>query len=592
MIHKYLNAVVWIAKFQWRLSRFYFGWQTFEAIYRGLSPIVAAYVLAQLITVVGQIAFGQEGVNPETAYLQLLILFSLAIIDGVVTNIAALMDYKLSGKMSIAGKELLISKMYALNQEQFEDQSFNIKFERAGRGADELSSIASGISKIATQLITVVGALIAILVIAPLWIGGLFVAFTAVAILIKIKINNLRDTMFQEVAPIDRRSWYSELILINPKNMAEIRLMNAFTDMIKHWRKSKDESLELEYARRKKNSFLESTTQGIQPLLEFIINIYFLRLLINGVLGLDSFIFLRGLLGTTTANLTGFIIWSSHLHRFSLDWQHFDEFLKTPPAIPIGEIDIRPPLVIEFQNVSFKYPGTDKLILKDVSFKINPGEKLALVGENGSGKTTIVRLIMRQYLPSGGVIRVNGVNIEDINPDNYYAAISGLSQEFLLIDHLTIRENLTIGAKNELSDKDISRAISSADATAFVEALPEKLESRLDPSFENGTDLSSGQRQRLSIARALIRSADMMILDEPTSAIDAKAEYRIFSNLYDYHADKATLIISHRFNTVRQADTIIVLDKGRIVEQGSHSKLLNNNGLYKEMFETQAEGYK
>ncbi len=592
MIHKYLNAVVWVAKFQWQLSRFYFGWQTFEAIYRGLSPIVAIYVLSRLIAIVSQIAFSQEDVNPETAYLQLLILFSLAIIDVVVSSISELIGYKLSNKISIASTELLILKMYALNQEQFEDQAFNIKFERARQGASQLSSIVSGISKVATQLITAFGALIAILVIAPLWVGGLFVAFTAVSILIKIKINNQLELMFQEVAPIERRTWYSERILVNPKNMAEIRLMNAFSDMIKHWRKGKDEGLELEYAKRKKSSFLESAAEGIQPLLEFIINIYFLRLLINGVLGLDNFIFLRGLLETTTANFASFIIRSGHLHRFSLDWQNFDEFLKTPPAIPIGEIDIRPPLVIEFQNVSFKYPGTDKLVLKDVSFKISPGEKLALVGENGSGKTTITRLIMRQYLPSGGVIRVNGVNIEDINPDNYYAAISSLSQEFLLIDHLTIRENLTIGAKNELSDKDISRAISSADATAFVEALPEKLESRLDPSFENGTDLSSGQRQRLSIARALIRSADMMILDEPTSAIDAKAEYRIFSNMYNYHDDKTTLIISHRFNTVRQADTIIVLDKGRIVEQGSHSKLLSNNGLYKEMFETQAEGYK
>ena len=348
----------------------------------------------------------------------------------------------------------------------------------------------------------------------------------------------------------------------------------------------------LEYARRKRRHFLEGVTQSIQPLLEFVGNIYFLRLLINGALGLDNFIFLRGLLETTTIKLNELIYWSSHLHRFSLDWQNFDEFLKTPPAIPPGEIDIQPPFVIEFQKVSFKYPGTDKLILRDVSFKISPSEKLALVGENGSGKTTIVKLIMRQYLPSSGVVKINGVNIADINPDNYYAAISSLSQEFLLLNHLTIRENLTIGARDMPSDKDIYRAISSADARAFIDALPAKLESRLDPSFENGTNLSGGQKQRLSIARTLVCSKDMLILDEPTSMVDAKAEYRIFNNIYNHHANKATLIISHRFSTVRQANTIIVLDKGRIIERGTHDRLLNNNGLYKEMFEAQAEGYK
>jgi ATP-binding cassette subfamily B protein len=214
------------------------------------------------------------------------------------------------------------------------------------------------------------------------------------------------------------------------------------------------------------------------------------------------------------------------------------------------------------------------------------------VGENGAGKTTLIKLLLRQYAPSSGEILVNGIRIQDLQQDAYYRFISNLSQDFLMVNHLTIRDNLLMGLGHQSSDKDIQQALELAGADTIIKNLEHALEQRLDPSFADGTGLSGGQNQRLGVARALLRGGDLMILDEPTSAIDAKAEYSIFNNIYKYHGTRTTLIVSHRFSTVRKAEKIIVMDGGKITEYGSHKELIEYGGLYKEMFETQAEGYR
>jgi len=261
------------------------------------------------------------------------------------------------------------------------------------------------------------------------------------------------------------------------------------------------------------------------------------------------------------------------------------------PAIPSGSITVTAPLTIEFMNVSFSYPNSAEPVLRDVSFKLFAGSKLAIVGENGAGKSTLIKLLQRQYLPSGGQILVNGHSIVDIDEASYYAQLSSLSQDFLIINHLTVFDNLILGAKRKISEKDVQKALELAGAE-FVNTLPFGAKTRLDSSFKDGTNLSGGQLQRLGVARTLLRGGDVLILDEPTSAIDAKAEFKIFNNIYESHAGKTTLIISHRFSTVRKAEKIMVMEKGRVTEYGTHEELLEFGRTYKEMFDLQAEGYR
>ena len=254
------------------------------------------------------------------------------------------------------------------------------------------------------------------------------------------------------------------------------------------------------------------------------------------------------------------------------------------------EIDIDKPISFEFRNVSFKYPGTENFVLKDINFSIEPKDNIAIVGANGAGKTTIVKLLCRFYDVTSGEILVNGVNIKDLDLDNWYRCIGTLFQEFMHYD-FTVRENIMLGNPKVKNEDKMRLAANQSGVSEFVEALPNKYNQLLGRQFEGGVELSQGQWQKLAIARAFYEGAQILILDEPTSAIDAESEYEIFQNLNKHYKDKTLFLISHRFSTVRNANKIIVLKEGRILETGSHDELLRVGGLYARMFRKQALGY-
>ena len=229
-------------------------------------------------------------------------------------------------------------------------------------------------------------------------------------------------------------------------------------------------------------------------------------------------------------------------------------------------------------------------VLKDICFKIKPGQRLALVGANGAGKTTLVRLLLRQYTPTKGQILINGVDIRELKLSSYLNQLAALGQDLLMFDALSLRENLTVGCPSSVSDKQIYQANELVNMSGVIKDLADGLDSRVGASFKNGVDLSHGQRQRLAIARALIRP-QMLILDEPTSSIDAKSEQTILSNIYAHSKNHSLLIVAHRFASIKTADTILVLDKGEIIQKGSHKQLIAKDGLYKEMFEAQVTTY-
>jgi len=261
-----------------------------------------------------------------------------------------------------------------------------------------------------------------------------------------------------------------------------------------------------------------------------------------------------------------------------------------PGTIPLERGD-KPPLIV-FKNVEFTYPNADKPVLKNFNLVIEPGEHIALVGVNGAGKTTIIKLLSRFYDVTGGQILVNGVDLRELDTDSWYNQIGILFQDFIRYGQFTVRTNIGLGKVDSMDDAALlEQAIFKADAQGFIDEYEHKLEQVLDKSFEGGTNPSDGQWQRIALGRAFFREAALLVLDEPTSAIDAKAEYEIFQRLYDFSQGKSLIIISHRFSTVRNADQIYVIDGGEIVECGSHDDLMRLGGQYADAFTTQAKGY-
>jgi ATP-binding cassette subfamily B protein len=273
-----------------------------------------------------------------------------------------------------------------------------------------------------------------------------------------------------------------------------------------------------------------------------------------------------------------------------------DEYteLTSMAAEPDGEPVQNAKGDLVFDDTSFTYPQSSRLALKHVSLRIPAGQTVAIVGENGAGKTTLVKLLMKIYEPSAGTIAAGGQTLGGVNSSTWHQHIGVLFQDYYAFNDFTIRDTIWFGdITKDHGGKEVQAALRAADAESFVKELPHGVDTYLGKYMdeENGTYLSGGQLQRLAIARTLFRNPDILILDEPTSAIDAKAEYKIFQSIERARKGRTTILISHRFSTVRRADYIYVLSNGRLLEEGTHEALMARKGLYHEMFTKQAEGY-
>jgi ATP-binding cassette subfamily B protein len=246
----------------------------------------------------------------------------------------------------------------------------------------------------------------------------------------------------------------------------------------------------------------------------------------------------------------------------------------------------------EFCNVSFAYPGTDRQVLSDFNFTLAPGERVALIGENGQGKTTVVKLITRLYDPSEGRILLDGVDLREYDLADLHSEIGVIFQDFMRYE-MTAQENIAVGrVEVEHTVSDIEYAAEKSMASGVIAKLRNGYDQMLGRRFEGGVDLSGGEWQKIALARAYLRDAQLLILDEPTASLDARSEFEVFERFAELTEGKMALLISHRFSTVRMADRIVVLEGGRLVEEGSHSQLLARGGRYAAMFEMQAAGYR
>jgi ATP-binding cassette subfamily B protein len=246
----------------------------------------------------------------------------------------------------------------------------------------------------------------------------------------------------------------------------------------------------------------------------------------------------------------------------------------------------------QFENVSFAYPGTTRKVLADFNFTLSRGERIALIGENGQGKTTVVKLITRLYDPTEGRILLDGVDLRDYQIEDLHREIGVIFQDFMRYE-MTARDNIAVGRIEE--ETDISMIQSAAHkslASDVIAKLPEGYDQMLGRRFETGVELSGGEWQKIALARAYMRDAQLLILDEPTAALDARSELEVFERFAELTKGKMALLISHRFSTVRMADRIVVLSGGRLTEEGTHQQLMNRGGLYAEMFEMQAASYR
>jgi len=285
----------------------------------------------------------------------------------------------------------------------------------------------------------------------------------------------------------------------------------------------------------------------------------------------------------------------SDMQEFAVRLRDIFQLLTYKSDIEDGVIELprlETPPEIELESVDFHYPSSEKLIFKDLNLKITSGEKIAIVGHNGAGKTTLVKLLGRLYVPSAGRIMISGMNLNGLKIDDWYKNMGVLFQDFNTYGFLSAKQNIYLGRPSKpINEEQIIEAAKNADAHDFIEEFPDKYDQVLNEKYKGGIRPSAGMWQKIAIARFFYRNAPLVIFDEPTAAIDAVSEYKIFNRIYKFFKNKTVIIISHRFSTVRNADRIIVMDKGQVAEEGTHEELMAKNGKYAHAFKLQAEGY-
>lgn len=579
----------------WRMDRKITTLYYFTAAIGALVPLASAYVLKLLIDYL-QIAQNSFVTTvPVIIAVVLAARYLVTFLDGIVywginqSYLDYVFRYKLQNEISWKFQEK-VSKQDIAHFENPEVQDLITKTRDTMQW--QLPDYLRIFSYLFNDIIAFVAAFIVLLPFGW-WIPVLVGVITIPRLYLQAKYGGIKWSIWGSGAPQAKKLWYLNYLLQEPMTVRETRISQSSESLLNRFKEIQQYLFYLNKGALDKYLRVLTIPPIIEAVVIFFVAYQFLPPVIAGTLTIGSFSLLISMLeqlGSRSANASAHF---AQIYESNLYVNHYFDFLALPPLIPTAKNpvvleEIKPPK-IEFKNVSFNYPKGQK-VLDGVSFVIEPGESVALVGHNGAGKTTIVKLLCRFYDVSDGEILINDINIKNLDLSRWYKFLGTLFQEFVKY-HFTVRENIFLGAPDKKDENAMREAAIKSGAAEFIERLPKKYDTILGKEFEDGEELSGGQWQKLAIARAFYEEPPVLILDEPTSAIDAEAEYEIFSNLEKQYKNKTLILVSHRFSTVRNANKIVVIDHGKIVESGSHQELMKLDGQYAKLFSIQAKGY-
>ncbi|PIU36847.1 hypothetical protein COT02_03925 [Candidatus Roizmanbacteria bacterium CG07_land_8_20_14_0_80_34_15] len=427
----------------------------------------------------------------------------------------------------------------------------------------------------------------------PLYLITLFFLSTPLYFF-RAKYGNTNWSIYTKNSKKINYLWYMRYLFTNFNTLSEIKIYNLKNFFLDKTKKIQNEVVDQYKKPILKYIFWSTLASFFIPAIIF----FFLKNFINQIIfsqkfSLGDFTFFLNALFTFTGQTSSLLVNIGSIVENNLYVEDYFKLLNIKNKIVNSKRTKRLkkiiPREIKFENVSFIYPGSKKFVLKNINLTINTNQDVAIVGPNGAGKTTLIKLLFRFYDPTRGQILVDGVDLRKINLDDWYRHLGVLFQDFAKY-YLTVKENIEFGNVKNVIKKNVNVALANAQGNDLLK-LPKNTNQILGRWFEDGEEISVGQWQKLAIARALYRNAPILVLDEPTSNIDAQAEFKIFNNLKQTYKKKTLIFISHRFSTVRMADHIYVLENGRIVEQGKHEDLVIQKGTYAKYFNIQKQGY-
>lgn len=535
------------------------------------------------------------GIDLNRLYILIAVEFGLAIFSDVFNRLIGLTDGLLGDLYSNTSSVDLIQKTAKVELAHLEDSEFYDKLERARRQTTSRVSLMSNVLSQMQDIITVISLISALIYFYPILILLLVISIIP-SFINELNFSRSSYSLQRSWTPERRELDYMRMIGASDVTAKEVKLF-GLADFIS----STFEKIADKYYLANKKLAISRTIWGaffhiIGDIAYYGAYVFIVLKTVAGAVTIGELTFLAGSFNRLRNQLQNIFFRFSKITESALYLKDYFDFIdmefESKVNFAIKPIPKEIKEGIEFKNVSFKYPQQEKNVLDNISFKLKTGEKLALVGENGAGKTTLIKLLLRLYQPTSGSILIDGIDIRHFSSEAYQQVFGAIFQDFVKY-YLTAKINIAVGNIKEIDNQNrIENSAAQSLANEVIDTLPDGYDQGLGRRFKKGAELSGGQWQKIALARAYMSDAQVVILDEPTSALDARAEYEVFQRFIKLTKNRTSIIISHRFSTVRMADRILVLKDGNILELGTHEELLANQQLYSELFELQAAGYR
>jgi len=577
----------------WTASRRYTILNASLRLVKSVVPLVTLYIGKLIIDEV-IIQAGAELPDYTRLWWYIGAEFGIILISDLLNRAIGLTDSLLGDLLANSTSIRLMEHAAKLDLAQFEDADFYDKLERARRQTIGRTVLMSQVLGQIQDFITVLFLL-----------AGLIAFNAGLILLVVISIIPafLGETHFNALSYSLTRSWtpqrreldYLRFTGASDETAKEMKIFGLSSFLVDRFKEVSSAYYDQTKKVAVKRAYWGLFLAAIGSLGYYGAYVFIVYSAVVGAITVGSLTFLAGSFNRLKALIEGILNKFSSVAEGAMYLQDFFDFFQIEPQVAKSTAALPAPKVISkgfsFDNVSFAYQNTTKPVLHDLSFEIREGEKLALVGENGAGKTTLVKLLVRLYDPTMGVIRLDGIDLKEYDPQSLRNMASVIFQDFVKYQ-FTAGQNIAVGNITDETNKPvIQEAADKSMANRVIEELPEQYDQMIGRRFHDGVDLSGGQWQKIALGRAYMRDAQLLILDEPTAALDARSEHEVFKRFTELTQGKTSVLISHRFSTVRMADRILVLENGTKKELGTHEELLAHNGMYAELFRLQAKGY-
>jgi len=537
-----------------------------------------------------------KGVHTYHHLWQLVALeFGIIILSDALNRGITLLDSLLGDLFSNHTSIKIMSHAATLDLDQFEDSAFYDKMERARQQTVGRTVLLSQVLSQVQDLITMGFLAAGLLVFSP-WLILLLLIAIVPAFLGESYFNDRNYALTRSQTPERRELDYVRYLGASDETAKEVKIFGLSGFLIDRFHRLSNRFYQDNRDLAVRRSLWGTFFALIGSIGYYGAYVVILLKTVTGAISIGGLTFLAGSFKQLRTLMEGILSRFNSVSQGALFLRDFFEFFEIKPriALPAHPKPFPEPIKdgFVFEDVGFRYTNSVNWAIRHLNFHFSPGEKLALVGENGAGKTTLVKLLGRLYDPVEGRILLDGVDLKEYDLPGLRMQIGIIFQDYLRY-HLSFAQNIAVGNISKLDNREL--IVSSARqslADVLAEKLPGKYDQALGRRFNEGIELSGGEWQKIALARAYMRDAQLLILDEPTSSLDARAEYEVFLRFADLTRGKSAVLISHRFSTVRMADRILVLEKGELVETGSHDELLKMNGRYAELFNLQAMGYR